>query len=214
MVKNKKTKKRIQARNGSDPYLPAVYQKLPAVAPANGSSVRSTSQLKQQLSDLCIDIYMSGGQRFIPMPPFVLVRVLPKDLISDGGIILPNQQQNKPVHEGIVLETYRPYEEQVVLRDRWADGSYDEHVDTIIRTCPLKQGQRVAYPHYEGVPHKYLGEDYMLIRHSADQIKFPYCQVLGIIEYDGDRNLAAQIKKIMRKFHSVTTSGTAESIAK
>jgi co-chaperonin GroES (HSP10) len=145
------------------------------------------------------------------MPPFVLVRVLPKDMVSEGGIVLPGIQQNKPVHEGIVLETYRPYTEEVKLKKTHWDGSYEEYIGLIHRRCDLKPGQRIAYPFYEGVPHKYLGDDYMLIRQSADQIRYPYCQCLGIIDYEGDRKIAAKISMLMRQFYSVTTSGVAVS---
>jgi len=221
-MKKRKMRYNSEQNSPSTNPLPTAYQRVKTQG--NGPSVRYTassnqqkspSELAQQLADLCIEIYLSGGERFIPLPPFVLVRVLPKDMVSDGGIILPNQRQNKPVHEGIVLETYRPYEEEVVLKNKWTtqDGvvHIKEYVDKITRTCPVKVGQRVCYPHYEGVPHKYLGEDYVLVRQSADQIKFPYCQVLGIVDYEGDRGIGRKITALMKKYYSVTTSGVAVS---
>lgn len=188
--------------------LPKQYADVKVKVDIDG---KSSSELSEQLAQLCIDIYLSGGQRFTPLPPFVLIRVLPKDMVSEGGIVLPGVQQNKPVHEGIVLETYRPYTEEVKLKKKWADGSYEESIGIIHRECSLKPGDRVAYPYYEGVPHKFLGDDYMLIRQAADQIKFPYCQCLGTIDYEGDRKTAFKLKKLLSQYYSATTSGVAVS---
>lgn len=189
--------------------LPACYdvEVTPEDRPA-----QITSQLAQKLADLCIQIYLSGGQRFVPLPPFILIRVLPKDMVSEGGIVLPGVQQNKPVHEGIVLETYRPYEQEVVLKRTWANGNSEEYIGIRHYACDLKPGDRIAYPFYEGVAHKFLGDDYMLIRQSADQIKFPYCQVLAKIDYEGDRKVALKLKKLLSQYYSVTTSGKATSM--
>lgn len=208
-----KTSTNHRSGNKTSSQLPGRYANVRVKAP--DVTQASASELKQRLANLCVDIYLSGKQRFIPLPPFVLVKVLPKDMVSEGGIVLPGVQQNKPVHEGIVLETYRPYEEEVVMTDRGFDSrgrEYAEyHVGKIHRECSLKRGDRVAYPYYEGVPHKYLGDDYVLIRQAADQIKYPYCQALGIIDYEGDHKIANKIKELMKKFWSVSTSGEAVS---
>jgi co-chaperonin GroES (HSP10) len=208
-----KSRAKVTTRKNTALSLPGSYASVRVKA--SDPLPTNASELKQKLADLCIDAYLGGGQRFIPLPPFVLVRVLPKDLVSDGGIILPNQQQNKPVHEGIVLETFRPYEEEVVLttvaRSSAGHEIRTEEIGIIHRECPLKRGQRIAYPYYEGVAHKYLGDDYVLIRHSADQIKYPYCQALGILDYEGDKKIGQQITALMRKYYSITTSGVAVS---
>jgi len=136
-----------------------------------------------------------------------LVRVLPKDMVSAGGIVLPDQRQNKPCHEGIVLEVYRPYKEYVKVEDSYAN----EHMEEVWYECPVKVGQRVIYPHFEGVPHQYLGENYVLVRQSADQNKFPYMQILGVIDYEGDRKILAKVRTLLRQLYSVTTSGASIS---
>jgi co-chaperonin GroES (HSP10) len=192
--------------------LPGSYANVRVTASIDG---KSASELQQQLADLCIQVYLKGGERLIPLPPFILVRVLPKDMVSEGGIVLPNERQNKPVHEGIVLETWRPYDEEVVLTDKFRDKAGVEHVveriGVIHRKCSVSQGDRVAYPYYEGIPHKYLGDDYMLIRQSADQVKYPYCQVIGTLDNKGDRKIGNKIRDLMRQYYSITTSGAAIS---
>lgn len=171
----------------------------------------SVAKLESMLSAIAGEIYLRGGHRLIPLPPFILVRVIPKELTSAGGILLPSQRQNKPAHEGIVLQTYSPYQEEKVLHRVLPDGTKEEYIGHIRRECPVQIGQRVMYPYYEGVAHKILGDDYMLIRHSADQIKFPYCQILGVVDYEGDLLIQAQICELMKKFEAVTLSGAAIS---
>jgi len=173
----------------------------------------SIAQLEKLLSECAAEIYLRGGQRLTPMPPFVLVRVIPKELTTAGGIIIPDQRQNKPAAEGIVLETYAPYDEEVVLKKTNFEGDIiEEYIGKIHRECPVKVGQRVIFPYYEGVEHKILGDDYKLIRQSADQIKFPYCQILGTLDYEGDIILQATICEMMRQFKSATTSGRPISV--
>lgn len=212
----------VQTR-GEFAKLPAAYAKVPfkpqqrAGERGNAGNrysmqeliaQKSPSELAQMLSDLCLAIYMSGGQRLIPMQPFVLVRVLPKDMVSDGGIILPNVQQNKPLHEGVVLEVYRPY----TVEETIVDPKDKRKKARILRyVCPVKPGDRVAYPHYEGIQHKYLGDDYVLVRQSADQNKFPYMQIAGIVDYKGDREVSRKIAALAKKYYSVTTSGASIS---
>jgi co-chaperonin GroES (HSP10) len=211
-AKNKKRSTKLTPKQNTALSLPRSYASVRVKASIGG---KSASELQQQLADLCINIYLSGGERFIPLQPFILVRVLPKDMVSEGGIVLPNERQNKPVHEGIVLETYRPYEEEVVLTEKWTDKRgnecSEEYIGILHRECPLQVGQRIAYPHYEGVPHKYLGDDYVLVRQSADQIKFPYCQVLGTLDNEGDRKISNKIRDLLRQYYSVTTSGASSS---
>jgi co-chaperonin GroES (HSP10) len=214
MIKTKRKLRSIKPtpKPNTSLSLPGKYANVRVTAPIAG---KSASELQQQLVNLCVDIYLSGAERFTPIHPFVLVRVLPKDMVSEGGIVLPNERQNKPVHEGIVLETYRPYTEEVVLKDIIHKGTAGErvieYIGTIRRECPLKVGDRVAYPYYEGIPHRFLGSDFVLVRHAADQIKYPYCQVLGIIDNAGDRKIANKIRDLLRQFYSVTLSGESVS---
>lgn len=191
--------------------VPSHYAKAGKTHSTRKMSIKALEKL---LAECAAEIYLRGGQRLTPMPPFVLVRVIPKELTSAGGIILPDVKQNKPAAEGIVLETYAPYDEEVVIRQFDANGSGDvigENIKKITRTCPVKTGDRVIFPYYEGVKHQILGDDYLLIRQSADQIKFPYCQVLGTLDYEGDVVLQSKICDLMKEFRAVTISGKAVS---
>jgi len=217
--------KRISATQvrGEGARLPRIKPSLDYQNPAKYAGVAtkpsntlSVPEMERMIAQLCIDVYLSGGERITPMQPFVLVRVLPKDMVSAGGIVLPDQRQNKPMHEGIVLEVYRPYKEYVTIKETGFDSHGREYSEDYVKEvwyeCPVKVGQRVGYPHYEGVPHKYLGDNYVMVRQSADQNKFPYCQILGVIDYDGDRKIGNKITKLMRQYYSVTESGASVSL--
>lgn len=174
---------------------------------------------ERQLAKICREIYELSvdGRKFnYVMHPYVLVRVLDKEHITGGGIILPDTVQNKPVYEGIVLATWKPYIERRFVKHKSPDGeSGPVHFDEIeiVHKCSLEIGTRVAFPHYEGLSlNGYLDDKYYrMIREGTDQNKGPFCSVLGTITYDGDSEVLSQIKKLTAKLGSVTTSGVAIS---
>jgi co-chaperonin GroES (HSP10) len=210
-------KPRIRSEAPGHRALPAAY-KTPSLSQTRGKTrgYVETLQLndrrkllENQLADICLEIYSLGEERLIPLPPFVLVRLLPRDTLSeDGLIVIPDTGQNKPVFEGIVLETYRPY----TVDKTWEDEN-GIHVEKLYFECDVKRGDRVCMPYYEGVHKSCLGEgeEYRLIRQAADQNKFPYSQCLGVIDYQGDRTISRKIVKLLKQYYSVTTSGVAAS---
>jgi co-chaperonin GroES (HSP10) len=168
-------------------------------------------QLEKTLSDTCQEIYELGGRNFTPRPPFVLVRVLPKEHITEGGIILADTAQTKTVYEGIVLATWKPYdEERVKLTD---NKSGEVHIETIIihHECSVKVGDRIAFPHSEGLPVGDWLDDryYRLVREGNE--KFDYHRVLGTIDYTGDIEVQGKIRELTKRLSSVTTSGVSMS---
>lgn len=189
------------------------------------SSIVLTNQnqlekLERQLHRLVDKIYdlSVAGRRLVPRHPYILVRVLPKEHITPGGIVLPETDQNKPVYEGIVLSTWAPYDE---IRDKqyyrpFFHPKFGEIITerTIIHhECDVKPGDRVCFPHYEGIAlGEYLDDKYYrLIREGNDQNKFPYCSVAGVVKYDGDYEVLNKIRKLTKKLGSVTTSGISVS---
>ena len=165
-------------------------------------------KLEKSLVKTCQKIYELSmmGRRFKPIHPYVLVRVLPKEFKTEGGIWLADVAQNKPLYEGIVLETWRPYEEYRPVYDVEGERSGT----TIIKhECALKIGDRISFPHFEGMPAAdYLDDKYYrFVREGADQNKFPFCSVFGKLDYHGDHKIQAKIRKLMMEFGSITTSG-------
>lgn len=162
---------------------------------------------ERELSKLCMDIAELGlgGRRFIPKHPYILVRVLPKDHVTLGGIYLPDKLQNKPVYEGIVITTWRPYTEK---RYKTLPSGQEETI-TIDHESHVSSGQRIAFAHIEGLPVGDWLDDryYRLVREGTDQNNWPYMGVFGILDYEGDAETAAEIRRLSAKFNSVTTSG-------
>lgn len=165
---------------------------------------------ERELSKVCQEIYELnvGGRKFTPIYPYVLVRVLPKEHITEGGIYLPDTAQNKPVYEGIVLSIWKPY---VEIRNLSGKDGGPMGTLAITHECELKVGDRIAFPHYEGQGFKDFLDDkyYRLVREGVDQNKFPYMSVLGKIDYTGDANMSRQIRELTKAFGSVTISGAS-----
>lgn len=91
---------------------------------------------EQELDQLAIALFTKHESQFTPLHPWVLVRVLPREQ-RVGQIWLPNNKsQNKPVHEGIVLSTWKQFTSQK---------------GKLIQT-ELVPGDHVCYPHWAGQP--------------------------------------------------------------
>lgn len=167
---------------------------------------------EKQLEKLCQEIYELAveGRTMVPRHPYVLVRVLPKEHKTEGGIWLADNAQNKPVYEGIVLSVWKPYMETRVKELQSSDGSMCGTYKTeIYHECELQVGDRVAFPHYEGISmNGYLDDKYYrLIREGSDQNQYPYMSVLGKLHYHGDVEISKKVKKLMTQVASITTSG-------
>lgn len=169
-------------------------------------------ELDKQLVSTCKEIYelSMGGKRLKPLHPFILVRVLPKEHKTEAGLWLADTAQTKTVYEGIVLETWESYIEKRELynsKHEFIGHDYIEH------RCRVDIGERIAFPHHEGMPvGDYLDDRYYrLVREGTDQNKWPYCGVLGTLDYTGDVVLKAKLREITKEFSSVTLSGVALS---
>jgi co-chaperonin GroES (HSP10) len=157
--------------------------------------------LEEQLRKTVYELYKlaSGKHRFIPLKGKIVVRVLPKDMITSGGILLPDTAQNKVVYESIVISVFEPWvEERQVKRNGKMETDYIHH------RCPVQVGDRVAFPHYIGMPvGSYLDDKYYRIINAAE--------VLGVIYFDGDEDVKRILRESMVDMKSVTTSGASIS---
>lgn len=166
-------------------------------------------KLEAQLKGLVMKIYdlNSGGRRFYPRHPYVLVRVLPKEQKTDGGIWLAEASQNKPQYEGIVITTWQPYDREDKVKCDCGCGHYATR--TVHFECSLKPGDRVVFPHYEGLPLGDWLDDryYRVVHEGTDPAQWANCNVLGTLDYEGDEKIAAQIRELTKQMASITTSG-------
>ena len=174
---------------------------------------KKVEKLEKELSKICMKIYelAVGGRRLHPRHPYVLVRVLPKEHKTEGGIWLAETSQNKPCYESIVIAVWEPYDEIRWEEKLLPNGDTIQERVVIHHECALKVGDRVVHPHYEGIAlGDYLDDRYYrLIREGADQNQWPYMSVLGKIDYQGDDTVASKIRELTKQVGSITTSGVS-----
>lgn len=91
-----------------------------------------------------------------PLNDRVLVKRLQEETKTAGGIIIPNNQQEKPAEGEIVA---------VGSGHRLNDGS--------IKSLEVKKGDKVLFAKYTGVEVKVEGNDYIIIRED---------DILGILQ--------------------------------
>jgi co-chaperonin GroES (HSP10) len=171
------------------------------------------AELGRELETVVQKIYKLAfnARRVIPNHPYVLVFVLPKEHVTESGLWLADTSQSKPVYEGLVLETWRPYDE-IRQRFRKAHDDMPAIQDDIVihHECSLKVGDRVFFPHYEGITLFEYDEKYFkMIREGSDQNKFPYMNVLGVADYTGDAKNKKALIDAAKKFYSISTSGAS-----
>lgn len=100
----------------------------------------------QELDKLAIELFTNHENHFIPTHPWVLVRVLPREQWT-GILWLPDgKQQNKPVHEGIVLQTWEPFTQYWRQKQDgvWVDCERERKSDFAV-------GDHVCYPWAAGM---------------------------------------------------------------
>jgi len=109
-----------------------------------------TAEQRLKLSQMVTDLYENAGVDTEPMFPKILVRVLPREQ-KVGSIYLPDGQQNKPVWEGIVIRTYKPFYQKIYLTDaHWVKDDPNPEVRYTQKVeCELKPGDHVLFPHIE-----------------------------------------------------------------
>src|ERR1700733_6746469 len=104
--------------------------------------------------------YIDRERDIQPMPPFILIRTLPRATVSSGGILLP-EKQNKPNAEAVVLAVYKPYWEKV---DKIDEGGKRFDI-SVWNECDVHVGDHIIFPHHCGLPDSFLDEkEYRLIR--------------------------------------------------
>lgn len=168
-------------------------------------------QLERDLSRICQEIYdlNIGGRNVILLRPWILVRVLPKEHKTEGGIWLAEVQQNKIVYEGIVLKTWPSYEEEIKTKKTMVKD-FERHIygEAIIEVriqrhkSVLEIGDRVVFSHYVGLPlGEYLDDRYYRIVREED--------IMSKLDYTGDAGVSAKIRSLTKEISSITTSGVS-----
>ena len=156
--------------------------------------IKTVQEMEQDLAVLCQAIYEYGTRRFIPMYPWVLVRMLPKE--NKFGSLWTPEKQEKTLYEGIVIE---PYPTKHTMSPKGKPLSL---------FCPVERGQRIVFPHHEGMPLKDWDDKmYRIVRIEADQDVYPKMGVFGTLTYDGDQELQERLKQVFADARMVSISG-------
>lgn len=176
-----------------------------------GKDVLKIRKLENRLERLVQEIYEAETSRvFTPRYPWLLVRVLPKINEKLGRILLP-QTQNKIMYEGIVLAVWKPFWIHKEKRFKSADGIMGETgwAETrTLRKSEFRVGQRIGFPHFEGLPIRHLDENnYRIVREEVDLNQNPNCGVFGWVGYDGDGKLQEEMERLLSGVSTVTLSG-------
>ena len=172
---------------------------------------RTVRRSKDEVFEAAQRAYKSFHRRIQPIYPWVLVRVLPKEQ-QLGKLWMP-ESQNKILYEGVVLETWQPF-------DKLIDVHYvnDNPLQSVeermhIESC-LNLGDHVIFPHFEGMPVPYLNEEekdaYRLIRETNSRDE--KCEIYGKLEYQ--EPIEEQIREYFGKYHSAMNWQEADEVIK
>ena len=166
---------------------------------------RTVEEMEREFAELAQEIYRAGSRRIQPTWPWVLIRVVPKEQIY-GGVYLPDSGragagQNKPLHEGIVLETWKPHWSRIQV-----PGCEYKDERKVWRESDFKVGDRVLFPSFAGLPAgQYFDEyNYRMIREWTFD---PSGGAMCIVHYDGDFAMKQRLNEVFKDTYSVTTSG-------
>lgn len=165
--------------------------------------------LEELFAKLAQKIYEKSESRIKPTWPWVLIRLVPKEQ-RHGSLYLPDNAgaaaQNKPLWEGIVLETWEPHWSRVrQLRDGTSFKA-GERSEEVWRQSDFKRGDRILFPHYAGLPpHEKLDSNkYRLVREWTFDTGGG---ALGILHYDCDKKYLDELDRLFVGLESKTLSG-------
>jgi co-chaperonin GroES (HSP10) len=170
------------------------------------SRTETLEEKEKRLDELAQEIYHGHQKIIIPVWPWVVVRIMPKEQ-QFGSILLP-EKQNKLFYEGIVLAVWKPF-----WRHYSGSLKFDEEIGSggrvvnksILVESAVEIGDRVMFMHFEGQPVPWLDEKNYRMIHEFET--HPNGGIWGTIETEQDRGLRDKLDKLFRNHTSVTISG-------
>lgn len=99
------------------------------------------------VAELAIKEFEEKNVNWHCLYPAILIRVLPKNMISQGGIILTEEANTKPLYEAIVLRVYPP--KTIKVNGKW-----------ILMESGVQPGDHILFPHWSGESVPGLSEEF------------------------------------------------------
>lgn len=137
-------------------------------ADGNVEFVVGVEAKEREINKLAQELYQAN-RTFRPCYPWIFLRILPKTQ-KVGSIYTPEHEQNKTIHEGIVIATWQPFTKEVgYVRQASADDPIPLQLKgfsntyavahgtvkmtrTIEKKSQFKIGDHVLIPHWSGQP--------------------------------------------------------------
>ncbi len=157
---------------------------------------------EQQLNSVAQDIINNYERMIEPVYPKLLVRIMPKEQ-RVGSIYLP-VGQNKTFYEGIVLRVWKPFEREFTGELHGPDGSKAFNKTVVVKSF-VEVGDRVLFPHFEGLPVPFLDEIYYRLINEFET--HPNGGVWGKLHLEEDRGLADKLNRIFKDKTCRSVSG-------
>lgn len=158
------------------------------------------------IDNLVQELYRESNRELTPKYPWILVRLLAKEQVLNG-VILPATEQNKTLHEGIVLATWRPIEYELEMKRReYSEGTaakvtYEPvPVKRYRRESQHKPGDHVVFHHWSGFPVDGFSEKrYRMVKEEGWK-ETQDGGICGVVEYDTkDTRPVEKLRKLLNE---------------
>lgn len=161
------------------------------------SVIESRPYTMKDVNELAQRVYQESGRAFRPLFPWCFLAVLTKEQTTKAGLVLPQIEQNKTVHEAIVLAT-------------WAPGEYYVKGKKAYRESTFKPGDHVLFPHWAGMPIEGFEEKHFRVVKEEEWSPSGEGGIFAKVEYDGMRN---ENRLTLAKIHAEYADSPGDMIA-
>jgi hypothetical protein len=164
----------------------------------------SVEHLFNSINERVQELYERSNRKFTPTYPNVFCMVLEREQ-KIGSIWTPDTSQNKPMHEGIVIATWKPF-----MQER---GSVDDEGNVItrvvMRKSALTPGQHVLFHHSAGYPAwGFNPKKYRTVKEEGWVNEDHGGGIVAVVEYDEPNTSPRAV--LYQIIHEFITSGEAE----
>jgi co-chaperonin GroES (HSP10) len=144
----------------------------------------SLEERENEIDELVQGLYQSSTRQFVPRYPWILCRILQKEHVTRGGIVLPATDQHKPMLEAIVLVTWRPFTQE---RGKVLENGR-KFSRTVVKQSQFEPGQHVLLPHWAGLPHYGLNDQRYRYVKEEDWQEDKDGGIVAFVDYEDKAN--------------------------